>query len=84
MDDDMPLMSVATRPEFKAIKDDHSQCYRLYSCIQAAVAKLVETDETKRQSAAQRAKILLELIPQNPSFPLGNLTCAFANVIPYR
>ena len=49
----------------------HHQCYRLFYCIQAAVAKTAGSDEIKKQWAAQRVQLLLELIPQKPRFPLG-------------
>ena len=45
------------------------QCSRLYSCIQAAVAHTVTSDNTK-EWAIRRVKILLDMIPQQPKFPL--------------
>ena len=45
------------------------QCSRLYSCIQAAVSRVVTSDNTK-EWAIRRVKILLDLIPQQPKFPL--------------
>ena len=45
------------------------QCSRLYSCIQAAVSRVVTSDNTK-EWAIHRVKILLDLIPQQPKFPL--------------
>ena len=47
------------------------QCFRLYSCIQAAVARAVDSDKSK-QWAIRRVNILLDLIPQQPTFPLVN------------
>ena len=55
-------------------RPQHSQCYRLYDCIQAAVAKLVDKDDGRKEWGAHRVKLLLELIPQYPEFPLGNYT----------
>ena len=50
---------------------DHTQCCRLRSCVQVTIARLVESDETRRQWGAHRLKLLLDLIPQKPEFPLG-------------
>ncbi|XP_019860584.1 PREDICTED: E3 ubiquitin-protein ligase rnf213-alpha-like [Amphimedon queenslandica] len=53
---------------------EHSQCSRLYNCIQAAVASLIETGDSRKQTtAAMRVEILLKYIPPNPSFPLGTM-----------
>lgn len=51
----------------------HPQCYRLYYCIQAAVAKASGGDDMKKEWAAQRVRLLLNLIPEKPdlSHPLG-------------
>lgn len=44
-------------------------CSRLYDCIQAAVAEMIGSK--KRTDWATRVRILLQLIPQKPDFPLG-------------
>ena len=49
----------------------YTQCRRLYHCIQAVVAKIAERDDTKKEWAARRVKLLLDLIPSNPCFPLS-------------
>ena len=49
----------------------YTQCRRLYHCIQAVVAKIAERDDTKKEWAARRVKLLLDLIPSNPEFPLS-------------
>ena len=51
----------------------YNQCSRLYSCIQAAVAQMVNTEKGK-EWATRRVKLLMALIPQNPQFPLGEHT----------
>ena len=63
-------MSMEVEPQHKPVKQ-HNQCYRLYHCIQAAVAKIAEKDDTKKEWAAHRIRVLLDLIPQIPQFPLG-------------
>ena len=65
---DLPFVSKysATRA-----KGDHTQCCCLRNCVQATIARLVESDETRRQWGAHRLKLLLDLIPQRPEFPLG-------------
>ena len=64
-------METNTSPVTKPSRVHHSQCYRLYNCIQAAVARMVENDDTRKEWAAHRVRLLLELIPQNPTYPLG-------------
>ena len=51
-------------------KKAHYLCSRLYECIQAAVARVVDSGHSKKW-ATHCVKILLHLIPQQPSFPLG-------------
>ena len=58
-------------------RPQHTQCCRLYDCIQAAVAKLVDKDEGRNEWGAHRVKLLLELIPQHPTFPLGDYTMIY-------
>ena len=58
-------------------KPQHCQCCRLYDCIQAAVAKIIDKDVGRKEWGAHRVKLLLELIPQYPEFPLGNNTMKF-------
>ena len=71
MDDDSIIL-VATCPA-KSTKKHHIQCTRLYGCIQAAVAKFIETDEEYKRSTAYIVKLLLNSIPQSPTFPLSML-----------
>ena len=52
---------------------DYNQCHRLYHCIQGAVAS-VAGDDTKKEWAAKRIRILMDLIPSNPIFPLSACT----------
>ena len=47
------------------------QCYRIYNCIQAAVARLVKDDDIRKDWAANQVKLLLDLIPQYPQFPFS-------------
>ncbi len=51
----------------------HPQCYRLFYCIQAAVAKATGGDDMNNEWAAYRVRLLLRLIPDRPdlSKPLG-------------
>ena len=49
----------------------YTQCRRLYHCIHAVVAKIAERDDTKQEWATRRVKLLLDLIPNNPDFPLS-------------
>ena len=53
-------------------KKAHCQCSRLYDCIQAAVARVVDSEKSK-EWATRRVKTLLDLVPQQPTFPLGEL-----------
>lgn len=46
------------------------QCQRLHGCIQAAASKL--QDDNKRR-ATQRVEILVNLVPKDIQFPLGNI-----------
>ena len=54
----------------KPAEKQYTQCRRLYHCIQAVVAKIAERDDTKKEWAARRVKLLLELVPKNPTVPL--------------
>ena len=58
----------------------NNQCYRLYNCIQAAVAKLVENEVTKKRRTAQ-VRLLQDLIPHNPSYPLGKKLLIICNFL---
>ena len=51
----------------------YPQCYRLFYCIQAAVAVAIGGDDMSKEWAAQRVILLLKLIPDKPdlSKPLG-------------
>ena len=50
--------------------DKPGQCVRLNSCIQAAASGL-QTSAQNSQRAAERVKLLIQLIPSQPIFPLG-------------
>ena len=54
-------------------KQCHPQCYRLFYCIQAAVAKATGGDDVRKEWAAQKIRHLFKLIPEKPdlSKPLG-------------
>ena len=70
----IPLKETVSLRETASLRKIHSaayQCFRLYSCIQAAVARAVDSDKSK-QWAIRRVNILLDLIPQQPTFPLVN------------
>ena len=66
--------------EARPVHKESYQCYRLYSCIQAAVARAVNSDKSK-QWAIRRVNILLDLIPQQPSFPLANDDMFYAALV---
>ena len=51
----------------KTCFDMYTQCVRLNSCIQAAASRL--QDSTMR--AAERVRLLINVIPHKPVFPLG-------------
>ncbi len=50
-----------------------SHYYRLFYCIQAAVAKATGGDDIKKEWGAQKIRLLIKLIPDRPdlSKPLG-------------
>lgn len=48
----------------------HAQCTRLNSCIQAAVSRECDFSHNK-QRAIKRVEVLVDHIPQMPSFPLS-------------
>ena len=52
------------------ISDMYTQCVRLNSCIQAAASRLQDSVVNK-QRAAERVRLLIDVIPRNPVFPLG-------------
>ena len=62
----------------KAFSDVHTQCVRLNSCIQAAVSRLQDTTLSK-QRAAERVRLLIQVIPSNPIFPLGETVLSVHN-----
>ena len=64
----------------RIVHKESYQCYRLYSCIQAAVARAVNSDKSK-QWAIRCVNILLDLIPQQPSFPLANDDMFYAALV---
>ena len=56
--------------ERNIFSDKPGQCVRLNSCIQAAASGL-QTSAQNNQRAAERVKLLIQLIPSQPIFPLG-------------
>ena len=56
--------------ERNIFSDKPGQCVRLNSCIQAAASGL-QTSAQNSQRAAERVKLLIQLIPSQPIFPLG-------------
>ena len=54
----------------KSFSEMCRQCVRLNGCIQAAASRLQDTDYNK-QRAAERVRLLINLIPRKPVFPLG-------------
>ena len=50
--------------------DVYAQCVRLNNCIQAAASRVQDSRVNKRK-AAERVQILIQIIPQKPTFPLG-------------
>jgi hypothetical protein len=56
----------------------YTQCRRLHICIQAAASKLIQFTPNKRW-ATQRIEILIQLIPDEPAFPLD--TTSFYGII---
>ena len=54
----------------KTCSDMYTQCVRLNSCIQAAASRLQDSVVNK-QRAAERVRLLIDVIPRNPVFPLG-------------
>ena len=45
-------------------------CVRLNSCIQAAASRLQDSSQNN-QRAAERVRLLIQVIPRKPTFPLG-------------
>ena len=60
---------LGTRP----FSDVHTQCVRLNSCIQAAASRLQDFSQNN-QSAAERVRLLIQVIPRKPTFPLGKFS----------
>ena len=56
----------------KSFSEMCRQCVRLNGCIQAAASRLQDTDYNK-QRAAERVRLLINLIPRKPVFPLGTM-----------
>ena len=56
----------------KALSDVHTQCVCLNSCIQAAASRLQDSSQNN-QRAAERVRLLIQVIPRKPTFPLGKL-----------
>ena len=59
---------LGTRP----FSDVHTQCVRLNSCIQAAASRLQDSSQNN-QRVAERVRLLIQVIPRKPTFPLGKL-----------
>ena len=59
---------LGTRP----FSDVHTQCVRLNNCIQAAASRLQDSSQNN-QRAAERVRLLIQVIPRKPTFPLGKL-----------
>ena len=57
----------------KTLTDVYTQCVRLNSCIQAAASRLQESTRNK-QRATERVRLLIQVIPAKPAFPLGKGT----------
>ena len=53
------------------VKKPNYQCSRLYNRIQAAVGQMVDSDKPKENLV----EILLDLVPQQPEFPLSKYLC---------
>ena len=58
----------------KNIFGEYTHCVHLNSCIQAAVSRLHDTTHNNIQRAAERVRLLTQVIPHQPSFPLGMLS----------
>ena len=56
--------------EEEVVHQMYTQCTRLNSCIQAAASRLQDSTKNKHR-ATKRVELLIQLIPQRPSFPLG-------------
>ena len=57
----------------RTFSEMYTQCVRLNSCIQAAASRLQNYTQSKERTT-KRVKLLIELIPHKPVFPLGT-TC---------
>lgn len=51
-------------------------CYRLNRCIPAAASRLQDLPKNKYR-AAKRVELLINAIPRDPKFPLGECVCYF-------
>ena len=70
----LPLSDSVSVPRWtRTFSEIYTQCVRLNSCIQAAASRLQNYTQNKER-AAERVKLLIELIPHKPVFPLGT-TC---------
>ena len=54
----------------KTFSDVYTQCVRLNSCIQAAASRLQDST-LNRQRATERVRLLIQVIPRKPTFPLS-------------
>ena len=67
----LPLSDSVSVPRWtRTFSEIYTQCVRLNSCIQAAASRLQNYTQNKER-AAERVKLLIELIPHKPVFPLG-------------
>lgn len=62
---------IAVNYERDICSEMYTQCVRLNSCIQAAASCLQDSTMNKHR-AAERVRLLINVIPQKPVFPLGN------------
>ena len=56
--------------EEEVARQMYTQCTRLNSCIQAAASRLQDSTQNKYR-ATKRVELLIDHVPQAPSFPLG-------------
>ena len=68
-----PPLSDSIKELQPAFSEMYTQCVHLNSCIQAAASRLQNYTQSKdgKERAAERVKLLIELIPHKPVFPLG-------------
>ena len=77
-----PSDSVGLKPTMlgnKKSPDEYTQCVRLNSCIQAA-ASHIQDSTLNKQRAIERVRLLIQVIPFEPIFPLGKyfILCGYS------